>query len=217
MNDNRNGGPFSDEYEAPKRENPYLKKNRGKTKAERTKGEGRRADGVDSPYVAVEDRPAYAAPSAEPIPAHGAGYTHRRTFSDWIFEHVKLIASVSTAAVILALLLLVNNLGWLDDVMNKVENGGKNEITLTYVKGLAEKSDPIHWTDFQKFRYKESKADDSVTWKLAVKDTAYEVWVTGADTAHAPMAVWIIDWNSGDRMTLGEDDLDEFLAEHTKK
>ena len=36
MNENneQNGGLFSDEYEAPKRENPYLKKNREKAKAQ---------------------------------------------------------------------------------------------------------------------------------------------------------------------------------------
>ena len=37
MNENneQNGGLFSDEYETPKRENPYLKKNREKAKAEK--------------------------------------------------------------------------------------------------------------------------------------------------------------------------------------
>ena len=34
-NNEQNGGLFSDEYEAPKRENPYLKKNREKAKAEK--------------------------------------------------------------------------------------------------------------------------------------------------------------------------------------
>ena len=57
----------------------------------------------------------------------------------------------------------------------------------------------------------------SVTWKLEVEDTQYGLWVSGADMSKPPSDIWLIDWNTGDRMILGEDDLEQFLAEHNQK
>ncbi len=227
MNENneQNGGLFSDEHltdEAPKRENPYLKKNRDKAKAERAaeaerkKRENRTAEDPGASAVATEDKPTYSAPTPPPIP-EDEGYTHRRTFSDWMFEHVKLIATIATALAILALVLITDVVDIVGDLVMGIQQADSEEITLTYVKGLSEKSDPVQWSDFDRFRHEISKADDSVTWKLTVEGTRYEVWVTGVDTDSFPTEVWLIDWNSGDRMTLGVDDLDTFLAEHTKK
>ena len=41
------GGLFSEEYEAPKRENPYLKKNREKAKAEKKKERRKQEETAD--------------------------------------------------------------------------------------------------------------------------------------------------------------------------
>ena len=217
-NNEQNGGLFSDEFEAPKRENPYLKKNREKAKAEKAPKPSQEKKTKDipaseSPYADAEDRPAY--PPAQSVP-EGEGYTRRRTFSDWMFEHVKLIASIATALVILALVLVTDVVDLVGDLVTEIQQADSREITLTYVKGLSEKSEPVQWSDFESFRHDVSKADYSVTWKLPVEGTLYEVWVTGVNTDRRPAEVWLIDWQSGDRMTLGKDDLDTFLAEHSK-
>lgn len=224
MNENneQNGGLFSDEYEAPKRENPYLKKNRDKAKAEKTKAKKEKPAEAASAYVATEDKPMTAeeAPVSRPVytPAREeGGYVRKRTFSDWMFEHVKLIATIATILVVLSLVLITDVVGIVENLITQSQQADSEAISLTYIYGLTQKSEPIQWRDFEKFRHKVSKADDSVTWKLEVGDTQYELWVSGADMSKPPSDIWLIDWNTGDRMILGEDDLEQFLAEHNQK
>ena len=219
MNDNneQNGGLFSDEYETPKRENPYLKKNREKAKAEKApkppKEKKTKPAEADSPYVAVEDKPAYT--PAPPI-REEEGYTRKRTFSDWMFEHVKLIATIATILVVLSLVLITDVVGIVERIITQTQQADKEEITLTYVKGLSEMSQPISWQNLDKFRRDETKATDSVTWMLKVEGTDYELWVSGVSTEKPPVYVYLFDMKTGDRLILGEEDFDAFIESHSK-
>ena len=211
------GGLFSEEYEAPKRENPYLKKNREKAKAEKKKE--RRKQEAESPYVAVEDKPISAEDGQgfADEPSEGEGYTRKRTFSDWVFEHVKLIAAVATALAILALVFITDVVSVVEDLVTQSQQEDKEELTLTYVKGLCEKSSPISWGDLDRFRRDESKAKDSVTWMIPVQGGQYEVWISGSSTSKAPAYIYLFDLNTGDKMVPGEDNFDIFISEHTEK
>ena len=222
MNENNEqNGLFSEDYEAPKRENPYLKKNRDKAKAEKApkppkEGKTKPAE-AESPYVATEDKPLYPVDQPAPAPAREeGGYVRKRTFSDWMFEHVKLIATIATILVVLSLVLITDVVGVVEKLITQVQLADSEAISLNYIYGLTQKSDPIQWRDFEKFRHKVSKADDSVTWKLEVGDTQYELWVSGADMSKPPSDIWLIDWNTGDRLVLGEEDFDAFIESHSK-
>ena len=218
MNENneQNGGLFSDEYEAPKRENPYLKKNRDKAKAEKIKAKKEKPAEVESPYVAVEDKPLYPEDQPAPAPAEGEGYVRKRTFSDWMFEHVKLIATIATILVVLSLVLITDVVGIVERIITQTLQADKEEITLTYVKGLSEMSQPISWQNLDKFRRDETKATDSVTWMLEVEGTDYELWVSGVSTEKPPVYVYLFDMKTGDRLVLGEEDFDAFIESHSK-
>ena len=218
MNENneQNGGLFSDEYEPPKRENPYLKKNRDKAKAEKTKAKKEKPAEVESPYVAVEDKPLYPEDQPAPAPAEGEGYVRKRTFSDWMFEHVKLIATVATILVVLSLVLITDVVGVVERIITQTQQADKEEITLTYVKGLSEMSQPISWQNLDKFRRDETKATDSVTWMLKVEGTDYELWLSGVSTEKPPVYVYLFDMKTGDRLVLGEEDFDAFIESHSK-
>ena len=219
MNDNneQNGGLFSDEYETPKRENPYLKKNREKAKAEKApkppKEKKTKPAEADSPYVAVEDKPAYT--PAPPI-REEEGYTRKRTFSDWMFEHVKLIATIATVLVILALVLITDVVDVVHNLVTQTQQAEKEEISLTYVKGLSEKSEPITWGDLERFRHDQTKASDSITWMLPVRDTDYELWISGVSTDKPPVYVYLYDMRTGDRLVMGGEDFDAFIEAHSK-
>lgn len=220
MNDNERNGLFSDDSltdEAPKRENPYLKKNREKAKAEKAKAEkfkrNERSAETDSPYVATEDKP--VTPASAPV-SEEEGYARKRTFSDWMFEHVKLIAAVATILVVLALVLITDVVSVVENLVTQTQQADKVEVSLTYVKGLSEKSDPITWSDLKGFRYDQTKAEGSVTWMLPVSGTDYELWISGVSTAQPPVYVYLYDMRTGDRLVMGEEDFDAFIAAHSK-
>ena len=225
MNENneQNGGLFSDEYEAPKRENPYLKKNRDKAKTEKApkppkEKKSKAAPETESPYVAVEDKPLYPEekrPLVTPAREEGEGYVRKRTFSDWMFEHVKLIATLATILVVLSLVLITDVVDVVEDLILQGQQADKEELSLTYVKGLSEKTGPVTWSDLAKFRRDENKTENTVTWMIPVKGTSYEIWVSGADTSKSPNFVYLYDMQTGERMILGEDDFDAFIAAHS--
>lgn len=214
QNNEQNGGLFSDEYETPKRENPYLKKNRDKAKAEKVKAKKEKLAETESPYVAVEDKPLYT--EDQPAPAEGEGYVRKRTFSDWMFEHVKLIATIATILVVLSLVLITDVVGIVERIITQTQQADKEEITLTYVKGLSEMSQPISWQNLDKFRRDETTVTDSVTWMLKVEGTDYELWVSGVSTEKPPVYVYLFDMKTGDRLVLGEEDFDAFIESHSK-
>ena len=201
MNENNEqNGLFSNEYEAPKRENPYLKKNREKSKAEKP----------------VADKPSRQASDGDASADREVGYTHKRTLSDWMFEHVKLIAAIATIFVVLSLVLITDVVSMVDQMITQSRQADREEISLTYVKGLTEKSSPITWKDVERFRYDESDAKNSVTWMLPVKDSGYELWISGVSTDKPPVYVYLFDMRTGDRLVIGEENFDAFIEEHSK-
>ena len=214
MNENEQNGLFSEDCETPKRENPYLKKNREKAKKEKPSK-------VESPYVPVEDTPSATTPAYDAPPIYKdldreVGYTHKRTFSDWMFEHVKLIATIATIIVVLSLVLITDVVSIVENMVTQSQQAEREEITLTYVKGLSEMSQPITWQNLDKFRRDESKAKDSITWMIPVKGTDYELWVSGYSTGQPPLYAYLYDMRTGDRLVLGEEDFDTFIEEHSK-
>ena len=201
MNDNhQQNGFFSDDYAPKKRENPYLRKNRSKDKPK------------DIP--AREDARPQKPPKASEAKRERSA--RKRSFSDWMFEHVKVIATIATILVVLSLVLITDVVTLAENAINHVQQADREEITLTYVQGLAEMSQPITWRNLERFRRDETKAKDSVTWMLPVKGTSYELWISGYSTDKAPTYVYLFDMRTGDRLVLGEEDLDRFIEEHSK-
>lgn len=217
---NGEGGLFSDEYETPKRENPYLKKKREKASAEASHAESapkpektkREKKPKAMPAASVADTPVAPTEAAQ---SEEQGYVRKRTFSDWMFEHVKLIAAIATILVVLSLVLITDVVDIVQNFVFQSQQAEKEELTLTYVKGLSEKG-AITWSDLEKFRRDESKANGSLTWMIPVKGSAYEVWISGVSTSKRPTYVYLFDLKTGDRMVLGEDDFDAFIESHSK-
>ena len=209
------GGLFSENYEVPKRENPYLKKHREKAKAE--KAEKAAQPKREKPVRAAEEvtLPSDPVESEDIVPADGEESPRKRTFSDRMFEHVKLIATIATVLVVLSLVLITDVVGVVEDLIYQSQQASKEELTLTYVQGLAEKSTPITWDDLDKFRRDETKAADSITWMVPVKGSGYEVWISGVSTSKRPTYVYLFDMKTGDHMVLGADDFEAFIQSHS--
>ena len=214
-NQNEGGGLFSDEYEAPKRENPYLKKNREKAKAE--KKQEKRKQTADAPREEVTAVEWPAEQTAERVThAEENESSRRQSFSDWMFEHVRVIAALATVVVVLSLVLITDVVSIVENMVTQSQQADKEELTLNYVKGLTEKSTPITWTDLQKFRYDSTDAKGSITWMLPVKGTSFELWISGVSTDKPPVYIYLYDMRTGDRLVIGEEDFDTFIQEHTK-
>ena len=144
-NQNEGGGLFSDEYEAPKRENPYLKKNREKAKAERKQEKQRQpkqqTQTTDAPRKEVTAVEWPVEQSVENVsPAEENESPRRKSFSDWMFEHVRVIAALATVVVVLSLVLITDVVSIVENMVTQSQQASKEELTLNYVKGLTEKS-----------------------------------------------------------------------------
>ena len=140
----------------------------------------------------------------------------KRSFSDWMFEHVKVVATIATVLVVLSLVLITDVVDLVENALTKAEQTYTEEITLTYVQGLSEMGEPITWKHLTRFRRDETDAKDSVTWMLPVKGTSFELWISGTGTDKAPTYVYLFDMRTGDRLVLGEEDFDRFIEEHSK-
>ena len=151
MNENEQNGLFSEDYETPKRENPYLKKNREKAKAEKTTIKKENPAEAASAYVATEDKPVRGS-SAPGYATPEVSYVHKRTFSDWMFEHVKLIATIVTILVVLSLVLITDVVSIVENLLTQTQQADMEDLTLNYVKGLSEMSQPITWDNLEKFK-----------------------------------------------------------------
>ena len=193
--ENRQNGLLSEDHEPPKRENPYLKKNREKPPKE----------------------PKLRATGRKLAKSKAKDNTPRRTFSDWMFEHVKVIATIATIVVVLSLVLITDVVGVVENAVEKSKQDERQEITLTYVEGLSELGEPISWKHLERFRRDETKAKDSVTWMLPVKGTDFELWISGYNTDTLPIYVYLFDMETGDRLVLGDGDFEEFVEQHTRK
>ena len=113
QNDRNETEGLFQENETPKRENPYLKKNREKAKPEKT---------------SVRESERSFAPAAAPAQGEGKiGYTSKRTFSDWMFEHVKLIATIATILVVLSLVLITDVVGMIEDMVFQTQQSDKED------------------------------------------------------------------------------------------
>ena len=139
----------------------------------------------------------------------------RRTFSDWMFEHVKLIATIATIVVVLSLVLITDVVGVVENAIEKSKQADKQEITLTYVEGLSEMGQPITWNHLENFRRDETEAKDSVTWMLPVKGTDFELWISGSSTENPPVYVYLFDMGTGDRLILRKEDFYAFVEQHS--
>ena len=166
------------------------------------------------PDIAAEEAPV-SRPVYTPAREEG-GYVRKRTFSDWMFEHVKLIATIATILVVLSLVLITDVVGVVERIITQTQQADKEAITLTYVKGLSELGQPITWEHLDKFRRDETGGKDSVTWMLEVEDTDYELWVSGVSTEKPPVYVYLFHMRTGDRLVLGEEDFDAFIESHSK-
>ena len=210
-NPNEGGGLFSDDYEAPKRENPYLKKNREKAKAEK-----KQAKQAQIPVPPREEVTAVEEPTPRVSPVEEGESPRRKSFSDWMFEHVRVIAALATVVVVLSLVLITDVVSIVENMVTQSQQAEKEVLTLNYVKGLTEKSTPITWADLQKFRYDSTDAKGSITWMLPVKGTSFELWISGVSTDKPPVYIYLYDMRTGDRLVIGEEDFDTFIQEHTK-
>ena len=206
MNENNEqNGLFSDDSlttEIPKRENPYLKKNRDKAKAEK------------APKPSKEK----SIPEPDFSEDAGKGHStqgHRRTLSDWIFEHVKLIVAILTVLAVVALVLVTDVVDVVTNLVTQSQQAEKSEMSMNYVKGLTKKAEPITWDDLDRFRRDQTKAKDSVTWMLPIEGTDYELWISGTSTDQPPKYVYLYHMRTGDRLVIGEEDLDSFLDAHS--
>lgn len=232
--DQNEGGLFSDDYEAPKRENPYLKKNREKAAAEAAKAEAARAEKaakeeakrqrkIKAAARAEADRVARMAGGDMDTPTESVadepveGYTHRRTFSDFIFEHVKLITAIVTACLILSLVLITDVISIVENLITESQQADKEYISLNYVEGLTQLSEPVTWGHLTKFRRDTNATKNTLTWTLEVGEerSRYIVKISGTDISHAPTYVRLYDMDTGDFMDINKDDFDKFIAEHS--
>ncbi len=216
--EHESSGLFSDDYEV-KRENPYLKKNREKTaQAAKIAKEPKDPKEPKEPKIKKQKPVSPSARQSSPAASETdeeAG--RRRTFSDFIFEHVKLLTAILTCIVILSLVIITDVTGWIEDYRIKQEQKDKTPLTLAHLRALCDRGQNILWTDMTGYaRFDTDVTDDSVTWKFKViasdySDAELEVWISGVDTAHAPTYAYLYDLMTGERMNLNKDNLDLFL------
>lgn len=224
------GGLFDWDETPVKRENPYLKKNRQAAKAEKQAAKAPRADKTRREKKAKPSRraapetphdPNMTAASFEVMPPEETApapadkpYVRRRTVSDFFFEHVKLITAILTIIVVLSLVLITDVVGIVEGIVEEQRQSQYDPLTMPYVEGLWDRAEPITWSDLARFRRHISRAQDSVTWTLEVKGTPYQVMISGVSTEKPPVYVYLYDMDTGDRVDLNKEDLQEFLATH---
>ena len=236
LNDNREGGLFSDDYEIPKRENPYKKKKQKPAPEERTDGESSEEympaeEKRENPYKRapraskkekfhgdtdgeappVDEMRAYQDSEGTHLPKEEKSIGER--WNDFIFNHVKLICFIGGVIVLLLFISAPAIYYGIQDAREAAEIAAKDPLTMTYIQGLADKSEPIQWRDLVSFRYDETKTSDSVTWMLPVENSHYEVWISGVNTQSLPVYVRLYNMRTGDMVDLREGSaaLDAFL------
>ncbi len=136
---------------------------------------------------------------------------HKRTFSDFWFEHVKLFVAILTAIAVLSLVIITDVTGWVDDIREKIAQKETVPLSMEHVRALSDRG-AITWEDMRRYeRYNTNTANESVTWCFYVEGTHYEVWISGVDTAQNPTYVYLYDMSTGEHMDLQKDILDLFL------
>lgn len=242
LNDNREGGLFSDDYEIPKRENPYKKKKKTEEPLDPGMTYIPHEDNIpelkrENPYKrkpkaeepAVKETTAGQPEGREAPPVDNSRlYRDERGFhlpkhekslgerwNDFIFNHVKLICFIGGVIFLLLFISAPAIYYGIQDAREQAEQESKEPLTMNYVMGLADKSEAITWKDLSKFAYDETVASDSVTWMIPVEGTRYEIWISGVSTQKLPTYVYLYDMSTGDKVDLTEGltALERFLAE----
>ncbi len=202
----RPDGLFPEEEQPVKRENPYLRKN--KATVEKGKPEKPRRERTALKADAPSETPSET-PSKTPTDAPSESKP-RHTFSDFMFEHVKLITAIATILVVVALVIATDVVSWVQDIIYEQGQEDKPALTLTYVEGLTHKSGPITWEDLEGFAsYAESDTASTLTRFYRVAGTSYEVWISGPGTQYPPTYVYLYDMKSGAELDLDKGELDD--------
>lgn len=236
LNDRDEGGLFSDDYEIPKRENPYKKKKKTEQAEDKAAASVPAEDKLrevkrENPYKRkpkrmkvvyestesreappVDDSRAFQDSDGTHLPKYEKSFGDR--WNDFIFNHIKLICFIGGVIVVLLFISAPAIYYGIQDAREQAEQEAKDPLTLNYVKGLADKSTPITWSDLVSFSYDETDASDSVTWMFKVQDTDFEVWISGTNTQKLPTYVRLYDMKTGDMVDLGEGllALEDFLS-----
>lgn len=169
----------------------------------------------ENPYLKKKKERPEKKPSMARVSSHEDGGRPRRTLSDFLFEHVKLITALITIVVVISLVVATDVASLVENWMIRSEQVGKKPLSLTYVEGLTKKSGPITWADFEDFiRYNQSEAKNSITWFFKVEGTPYEIWISGVSTDQAPTYVKLFDMTTGGEMDLAKGNLDQFMKEN---
>ncbi len=213
MQDNQEsrGGLFGDEEIPQKRENPYKKKKKDKPTPPTAQDDPYGEDfGMSDGFEAAD----------EPTPKDGQGSIPPKKplkdrIDDFMFAHVKLmvfIAGVTVVVMLLGPFSVFRIAEWVEDAKTQAEMKDKGTMTVTYVKGLCDKAEPITWRDVEKFYYEDRSSDTYCTWIIPIEEK-YEVWMGGASTARLPDYVTLYDMDTGRKidLTRGLTALEEFL------
>ncbi len=243
LNDNRDreGGLFSDDYEVPKRENPYKKKKKDTKdpaaaylREEDEPIEPKR----ENPYLSKSKKKhTHKAPEessedlgenreAPPIDESrvtldrdGAHLERRKLpikerWNNFVFAHVKLICFIGGVILLLLFISAPAIYYGIQDAHEEAEKESKESLTFTYIQGLADRAEPPTWQDFENFYYKEQLNENGLTWFVPVgEDDRFEVWISGVSTTRRPAYVYLYDFDTGAKADLGQGsaELDAFL------
>ncbi len=245
LNDNRDreGGLFSDDYEVPKRENPYKKKKketedtaaaylreedgpvgskRENPYLNRSKKKQKGTTATEAENVIEEDREAPPIDESRvTLDKDGAHLEGRKIplkerWNNFIFAHVKLICFIGGVILVLLFISAPAIYYGIQDAHEAAEKEAKEPLTFTYIQGLADRAEPPTWKDFEKFYYKEEVNENGVTWFVPVEDgNRFEIWISGASTNLRPLYVHLYDFDTGAEadLTKGLADLEEFLKQ----
>ena len=193
----------SEEYTPPKRENPYKKKKKETSPPSVDKWDS----GGDFGDGQAE------LPSDEPVQRKKS---LKDRWDDFIFAHVKLIVFIAGVTVVVMLLgpfSVFRIAEWVEEAQKQAEMQEKDALSMTYLRGLCDRGDPLLWRDMERFYYEDRSSDTYCTWIIPVDDD-YQVWIGGASTARTPDYVTLYDTRTGRKVDLnkGLSTLDKFLA-----
>ena len=148
------------------------------------------------------------------------GKTLRERWSDFWFEHVKLIVFIISMAVLVMLLgpfSVFRIAEWVEQAQTQHQMETE-AVTMGYVQALADAAVPLEWDDFSRFYHEEHTSDadgGSVSWILPMAED-FEIRISGSDTATRPDFVYLYDMRTGGRMDLRVESVTVFLARHPR-
>ena len=240
-NDNRDreGGLFSDDYEIPKRENPYKKKKKDtedpaaaylreedapvapKRENPYLSKAKRKKNPIEAPTEEVEeDREAPPVDESRVTRDENGSHIEKRKlplkerWNNFIFSHVKLICFIGGVILLLLFISAPAIYYGIRDAHEETQKETKEPLTFTYVQGLTERAESPTWQDFEKFYYKEQLNENGLTWFVPIGDDGrFEVWISGVSTSQRPVYVYLYDFDTGAEADLckGSAEFEAFL------